>query len=248
MIVRAEWLVTAKPRKKLMEQIIKYSSLRSVLLFLVSFAFVWNVESQAQIVFATGSDAEVTEEGLRRVDPSQIPNAWVSEDLDLSSYREVWLMPTRVAFREVAERSSSARSRESADAFFIDNDRRSQFSEMFGTEFHDSLSEVQAFSETEQAGRDVLIVRGFLADVASGLPPETRSSGFITIDWIWEVNYFLELRDSMNDTLLARIGSRERVEGPFETSESNTVTGRSIRTWTRTLARGLDQLANISGE
>ncbi len=231
-----------------MEQIIKYSSLRSVLPLLVSFAFVWNVESQAQIVFATGSDAEVTEEGLRRVDPSQIPNAWVSEDLDLSSYREVWLMPTRVAFREVAERSSTARSRESGDAFFIDNDRRSEFTEMFGVEFHDALSEVQAFAETEQAGRNVLIVRGFLADVASALPPETRSSGFITVDWLWEVNYFLELRDSMDDTLLARIGSRERVEGPFETSETNPVTERSIRTWTRTLARGVDQLAGISAE
>ena len=233
-----------------MKQFTKHLSLISVLPFLASFILVWHVESHAQILFATGSDAEVTEEGLRRVDPSQTASAWVSEDLNFSDYKQIWLMPTRVAFREVAERQASARSRESAEAFFVTDSRQSQFRELFGEEFHASLSEVQSFEETEQAGRDVLIVRGFLTDVASGLPPESRGSGFTTIDWLWEVNYFIEMRDSMDNTLLARIGSRERVEGPFETSETTPVTSRSIRTWTSTLARGLDQLfaAHISGE
>ena len=234
-----------------MKQLIKRLSLRSVLPFLVGFVFVWHVESHAQILFATGSDAEVTEDGLHRVDPSQTSSAWVSEDLDLSNYKKIWLMPTRVAFRQVAERPpGSARSRDDVEAFFVTDSRKNQFRELFGEEFHESLSEVKSFEETEQAGRDVLIVRGFLTDVASGLPPESRSSGFTTIDWLWEVNYYLELWDSMDDTLLARIGSRERIEGPFETSESNPVTSRSIRTWTSVLARGLDQLfaADISGE
>jgi hypothetical protein len=231
-----------------MKKFIRHLSLRSVLPFLASFMFVWHVESHAQILFATGSDAEVTEGGLRRVDSSQVSNAWVSEDLNLSNYKQIWLMPTRVEFREVAERASSARSRESALAFFVPEVRRNRFEELFGEEFHESLSEVESFAETEGAGRDVLIVRGFLTDVASGMPPESRTSGVTIVNWIWEVNYFLEISDSMDNTLLARIGSRERVEGPFESSETNPVTSQSIRAWTSTLARGLGQLADISRE
>tara|TARA_Y100000590_G_scaffold218755_1_gene247800 strand:- start:141 stop:836 length:696 start_codon:yes stop_codon:yes gene_type:complete len=231
-----------------MKHIMKNLSSRTSLFALIGLSIICFTESHGQLLLATGDDAEVTPEGLHRVDPSQIDNVWVSEDLDLSGYRHVWIMPTRLAFREVAETNSRARAGDGQDAFFIDNDRRNDLAELFGEEFFDSLTDIEAFEQSEQAGRDVLIVRGFLTDVASGMPPENNSSGFTTIDWLWEVNYFLELRDSMDDTLIARIGSRERVEGPFETSEANPITGRSVRTWTGALARVLDQLFFLSQE
>ena len=61
--------------------------------------------SGAQPILATGPDAEVTEEGLYRVDPSIMEGAWVRPDLDLSRYTRILLMPTAVQFRDVPERA-----------------------------------------------------------------------------------------------------------------------------------------------
>ncbi len=45
---------------------------------------LWHVGgSGAQPILATGSDADVTEEGLHRVHPSIMEAAWVRPDLDL---------------------------------------------------------------------------------------------------------------------------------------------------------------------
>ncbi len=59
------------------------------------FVLLWHVGgSGAQPRLATGSDADVTEEGLHRVHPSIMEAAWVRPDLDLSVYTRILLMST----------------------------------------------------------------------------------------------------------------------------------------------------------
>ncbi len=80
--------------------------------------------SGAQPVLATGSDEDVTEEGLHRVHPSIMEAAWVRPELDLSRYTRILLMPTAVQFREVNERVYNARTRIGVTEFPVDDQKK----------------------------------------------------------------------------------------------------------------------------
>jgi len=54
-----------------------------------------------QLRFAAGADADVTEDGLHRVDASLVRDAWARPGVDLSTYRAIYIMPTGVSFRSV---------------------------------------------------------------------------------------------------------------------------------------------------
>src|SRR5690606_13358146 len=73
--------------------------------------------SDAQSVLATGADAEITEDGIHRVNPLIMDAAWVKPDLDLSRYTRVFLVHTGVQFRDVPRRRLNACSRISASVF-----------------------------------------------------------------------------------------------------------------------------------
>jgi hypothetical protein len=68
--------------------------------------------ANAQPPFATGPDADITGDGLHRVDPSIMGAAWVRPDLDLSRYDRVYLMSTAMQFRDVRDRKYNVRSME----------------------------------------------------------------------------------------------------------------------------------------
>ena len=80
--------------------------------------------SGAQSIFATGEDADVTEDGLHRVEPLIMEAAWVRPDFDLSNYTRILLMPTGVQFRDVPERGTDAITRRNTEEFPVDEDRK----------------------------------------------------------------------------------------------------------------------------
>lgn len=221
----------------------------AVLQVAVGFVLLWQVgEGRAQIALATGSDAEIIADELHRVDPSLIDAAWVRPDLDLSGYRRIYFMPTIVQFRDVEERRYSARGLESAEAFFISESRKTQLRELFGAAFYEAVGAAESYELSEEVGRDVLMVRGLLTDVISGVPPEIRGASTGTIRWAWEANIVMELRDSMSDTVLARTGDRERIDGPLDVGAVGPLTRRIVGEWARLLTRRLATLSELSGE
>ena len=128
--------------------------------------------SGAHPILATGPDADVTEEGLHRVDPPIMESAWVRPDLDLSRYTRIPLMPTAVQFREVDER--------------IDT-----FSRTKG-----GVMEFPVDEENPGVGPEVLVVQGFLVDVVSHIPPDAAGSVYTWVRDPWIANVVLELRDA----------------------------------------------------
>lgn len=216
----------------------------------LGFALLWHVESGAQITLATGADAQVTADGLHRVDPSQIDDpAWVSEDLDLSRYNRVYFMPTAVVFRDVPERNVSVRTMDANDVFFVNEVRKTRLAETFGESFREAAEVIVSFEVSEDVGRDVLMIGGLLTDVTSGVPPEIRgASSQSSVGWAWEANIIMELRDSMSDDVLARTVNRERIEGPFDVAEVGPLTSRISTEWSRLLMRRLEELRGLSSE
>ena len=131
---------------------------------------LWNAgESGAQVVLATGPDAEVTEDGLHRVDPSIMGAAWVKLDLDLSRYNRIYFMSAAVQFRDVPERKHNLRSMATADSFFVNESRKARLRELFGAAFYEAVGQVESYELSDEVGRDVLIVRGVLTDVIFGV-------------------------------------------------------------------------------
>jgi len=216
----------------------------------VGSALFWHAEkSGAQAILTTGPDVEVTEDGLHRVDPSILGSAWARPDLDLSRYDRIYFMPVGVQFRDVPNRRHNARSMETADSFFVGEPRKARLRELFGEAFYAAVGRAGAYELSDEVGRDVLVVRGLLTDVISGVPPDIAGSiSTSAIRWIWEATIVLELRDSMTDVVLARTADRERIDGPFASGGETAVTPRVARDWSQLLVERLGELSELSGE
>jgi len=202
-------------------------------------------ESHAQSILAIGPDAEVTEDGLHRIDPSIMDAAWVKPDMDLSRYTRIFFMPAVTQFREIVERQYSARTIQHATEFPVSETAQTRLRELFGEVFYEIIEDVESYELTDELGREVLMVRGFLTDVISGVPPDIPGSAVNIVRWAWEANVVLELRDSMSGEVLARTVERLRLDGPMDATFVWVLTPRAIRSWSSLLALRLDELSDL---
>ena len=197
-------------------------------------ALLWHTgETGGQPSFAIGPDAEVTSDGLHKIDPSIMGTAWVRPDADLSRYTHIFSVPTAIQFREVPERWYTIRTMATADAFHINDGRKERLRELFRDKFNEVLPAVQSFDPSDEVGRDVLMVQGILTDVTSGVPPDLPGSLVTNIRWAWEATMVLELRDSMSDVVLARTAERQRIDGPMDATVVGALTPTIVDGWTR---------------
>ena len=207
---------------------------------------LWHMgESVAQPVLETGPDAEVTADGLYPVHPSIMPAAWVRLDVDLSRYTRIFFMPAVTQFREMPERRYTARRTDSRTEFPVSDLMRARLSEVFGESFYEAVSGVRSYELSDEPGRDVLMVQGFLTDVISGIPPDLAGSNVATVRWAWDANVVMELRDSMSDEVLARTLDQQRIEGPFDADLVWGLTPRIAQGWSRLLVRRLRELSSF---
>ncbi len=218
----------------------------AVLPAVAGLVLLWQtVDIGAQPVLETGPDAEVTGDGLHRVDPSIMSAAWVRPNLDLSRYTRIFFMPTAVQFREVPGRRHTSRLMENRTEFPVSDLMRVRLRELFGESFYEAVSGIRSYELSNELGRDVLMVQGFLTDVISGIPPDLAGSFVSTARWALEANIVIELRDSMSDEVLARTVDRERIDGPFDALEAWALTPGIAQGWSRLLVRRLRELSNL---
>jgi hypothetical protein len=197
-------------------------------------------------ILATGPDADVTEEGLHRVDPSIMEAAWVKPDLDLSVYTRILLMPSAVQFREVDERSFNARTRIGVTEFPLDDERKEWLREIWRQAVDARFTQEQSYEFYDGAGSKLLVVQGFLVDVVSHIPPEDVGSGVTYISDPWIASVVLELRDATTAELLARTMDRRFAEGRL--IDLGTVwiqTEDLVERWAQVLSHRLKQLSDL---
>ena len=204
-------------------------------------------ESGAQVAVETGPEAEVSSDGLHRVPPSVMTGTWAKPDLDLSRYSRIFFLPTIVQFREMPQRRYSARAMASDIAFPVNELRQDRLRELFGEDFYEAVSNVRSYELSDELGRDVLMIQGFLTDVASGVPPDNTTGFGAIIRMAWEVTLVMELRDSMSNEILARTVESQRINGPMDAGAVFSLTPRLTQEWSRRLVRNLDELSDLSG-
>ena len=199
-----------------------------------------------------GADAEITFDGLHRVDNSQADMAWARPDFDISGYTKIMLIGSGFEYRPEGNTGRTSRDRSRGGPFFMDDATRERFETTVSDTFRDELSRIERFTIVDEAGPDVLMVRGALLDVVSMVPPDNRAGrSEIFISSIGSATLVLELRDSESGAILARSIDRraaERVAGTM--TNSNRVTNASevrrlVRFWATRLREGLDGFTGI---
>ena len=204
--------------------------------------------SSAPPTIQTGSDAEVTFDGLNRVDNSQADVAWARPDFDISRYTKLMLVGAGVQYREATNMGRTTTERSRSGPFYLDDDRRARFEKLVEDVFREEMARIENFEIVEEPGPDVLLVRGALLDVVSFVPDMQNMPGRsnLFLSSVGEVTLVLELRDSQTGTILARsVDRRAAQRGGNQMFDANRVTveaevRRLIRFWARRLREGLD--------
>ena len=208
--------------------------------------------------FQTGSDAEVTHDGLTRLDKTVMDVVWARTDIDLTGYSKVMLEGVGVEFRPVdgpysgRAGTSTMRSSSSKSEFQLDDATKKLVVEEISGAFIEELARSDKYEIVEVAGPDVLLLRVGLLDLVSRVPPTPAGRSSIYLDSVGEATLVMELHDSTSGAILIRAVDRRAAEtSPGMPMESNTVTNRAEvrrlgRRWASIIRGGLDSL--MSGE
>lgn len=199
----------------------------------------------------TGPNAEVSFDGLVRVDRSVVTAAWVKPDLDLTRYKKLMVASEGVKFRAL-EAVSASRAR-SASQFPVKEENRQRLTGILKEEFTKELAKLQRYQIVDAPGDDVLLVVGAVLDVVSSVPPDIDSakfaSGGVYLTSVGQATLVIELRDSESGEVLARAADKRAAESPF-TFQANNVTvwsevQRLAQRWASLLRSNLEQLEGV---
>lgn len=203
--------------------------------------------------FQSGPDAEVTHDGLTRVDKTVMDAVWARTDIDVSNYNKIMLVGVGVEYRPVkggysGRPGSSISSRSSQSEFQLDDKTKALVEEEIKAAFVEELGKSSSYEIVSEAGPDVLTVVVGLLDVVSLVPPETVGRSTIYLDRVGEATLVLELRDSESNAILLRAVDRRAAQQPGgamveSTRATNRMEVRRLgRKWANIIRSGLETL------
>ena len=196
-----------------------------------------------------GPDAEVTFDGLVRIDHGRFKNSWADPDIDFSKYNKFIPGKAVFEFRAVKKSDSATTMRRSnASEFWISDKNKEKLIEVVTEVFNDELDKSEKFTMTDSAGPDTLILIGALHDIVSRVPPDMMGRGEIYLSSVGEATLILEARDSLSGETIYRAVDRRAAEqaagyGTISNSVSNMAEVRRMaRRWASRLREGLDSI------
>jgi hypothetical protein len=199
----------------------------------------------------TGPNAEVTHDGLVRVEKSVVDAAWVKPDLDLTPYKKLMVVSQGVSFRKLKPVSDFQARSESQ--FPVKEENKQQLSDILKEAFSEELAKNERYQVVTTPGPDVLLIVGAVIDVVSNIPPDVDSARFgrggVYLTSVGEATLVIELRDSESGEILARAADRRAAESAFA-FEVNNVTAwsevrRLARSWASLLSRRLEEIEGV---
>ncbi len=203
--------------------------------------------------FQTGEDAEMTHDGLTRIDRTIMDAVWAREDIDLTGITKVMFHSLGVEYRNDSGPYSgragtgSIRTRSTTSEFQLDADTRALFEEEIGGAFLEEFQTSTVIEVVEEPGPDVLGLHIGLLDVVSRVPPDSVGRSRVFLDSVGEATLVLELRDSVSHTVLVRAVDRRAAQSSGTMIESSAPRNRAEvrrlgRRWGRILREGVEKL------
>ncbi len=206
----------------------------------------------------TGPEAEVTVDGLVRVDNTVMALVWWKPDMDLTPYTKFMLGQVDVAYqRDPGNRRSSLGADATAGNYALTSQQMRNLKDVFHQSVVEALTEDDGYELTTEPGPDVLRLDAALIDLIVSVPTQqtgvrentfTRSFGMVTL--------VLDLRDSQSGEILARGADRRdptrergssgmvRVNMAFVRSDVK----RMFDEWANLLREGLDGFRAVPGQ
>lgn len=203
------------------------------------------VSCTANPAVETGPGAEVTYDGLHRVDHATMDAAWMKPDLNLSAYTGLILTGAGMSFKPVDDDGQRWwPGLDDQGEFPISEENRKRLHEEMRTAFAEELSKLERFEIVQEPGPGVLLLAGALIDVVSRVPPVDECVGRcdVYLSEIGEATLVLELRDSVTNEVLVRA-----VDGRVAESDGWAIEGDSMTVWpeVRRLAQSWARLARL---
>lgn len=196
-----------------------------------------------------GPDAELTFDGLVRIDNSRFSNAWIDPDVDLSKYNKFMAGGAEFEFRAVKKSNSSTMTQRANESeFWISDKNKQELIEIVSEAFRKELQKSEHFTRADAPGPDVLMIVGGLHDIVSRVPPDMIGRGDIYLSSVGEATLVLEARDSLSgETIYRAIDRRAAERAGGQMMVSNTVTTKSevrrlAQRWAMRLREGLDAI------
>lgn len=226
--------------------------MKSRLFSVVALVAIAAVGCTSTPTFQTGEDAEMTHDGLTRIDRTIMDAVWAREDIDLTGINKIMFEGLGVEYRTNSGPYSgragigSVRSSSNKSEFQLDADTRALFEEEIRGAFLEELGRSTVFTIVDEPGPDVLLVRAGLLDVVSRVPPETVGRSSVFIDSVGEATLVLELRDSVGHTALVRAVDRRAAQSMTMQESSPPRNRAEVRRlgkrWGQTLRDGLEAM------
>lgn len=172
-----------------------------------------------------------TYDGMVPVRDSGMKEAWVKPDINLSSYRQILLVPVEVQFRAVRAAAGTSLYRSQDREFPLRDVDKQRLVDTVTEVFREELAKSRTMTLTTQPGPDVLLVRTSLLDIVSNVPPEEAGRSEIFLDEVGEATLVLELLDAPSGETLARAVDR-RAADPVDYGGTNVSRVTSVQAWT----------------
>ena len=152
----------------------------------------------------TGPEAEVTVDGLVRVDNAVVPVAYRKPDMDLTPYTRFMLDPVEVAYQRDPGNRRQSGVVGANDNFALTPSQMETLKGMFRDAVVAALTKDDGYELTTEPGPDVLRITAALVDLVVRVPtqPDSRQRSFTRSYGL--VTAVLELRDSQSGEILAR--------------------------------------------
>jgi hypothetical protein len=196
-----------------------------------------------------GPDAELTFDGLVRIDHGKFNDSWADPDIDFSQYNQIMVGDAVFEFRAVKKSGSSTMTmRNNESEFWISDANKEKLIEVVSETFRKELDKSEYFTKAEAPGPNVLLLVGGLHDIVSRVPPDMMGRGEIFLSSVGEATLVLEARDSLSgETIYRAIDRRSAEQTGGMMTTSNTVSNmsevrRMARRWAIRLREGLDSI------
>jgi len=217
---------------------------------------VFSTELPAKPKLETGPDAEITHDGLYRVDKTAMDAAWVKPDLDLTPYTKLLVGAAGVTFKPVDDEGQrwwpGVGTSSDQTEFPISEENKMRLQEEMRTAFLEELADLERYEIVAEPGQGVLLLAVALLDVVSRVPPVDQCVGRcdVYLSSVGEATLVLELRDSVTNEVLARAADRRAAEQQGWAVEASSVTvwpevRRLAHTWGKQVRKRLDEFESV---
>ena len=223
------------------------------LLILILMSSVTIVCAKKAPKIQTGPEAEISYDGLHKVDHTVMDDVWAKPDIDLSQFKKIMIAETQVAFKDVKNNSRRLYRRlNNSNEFSITERNKRRITQEIQKVFKEELSQVDSFQLADTVGDDVLLLEASVIDIVSHIPPEDYSNTDVFVRSAGEATLVLEFKDSISHEILVRAVDHKAARDFGFLQRTSTITSiiefkKLAYNWAKILRKRLDEISEISG-